>query len=49
MDIAASGGRNEGSHQRKKGIDRDSARRQIAIDGNRDLGEKVLHLTAIVG
>jgi uncharacterized protein (TIGR03083 family) len=32
-----------------KGIDRDSARRQIAIDGNRDLGEKVLHLTAIVG
>ena len=32
-----------------KGIDRDSARRQIAIDGNRDLGEKVLDLTAIVG
>ncbi len=32
-----------------KGIDRDSARRQIAIDGNRDLGGKVLDLTAIVG
>ena len=32
-----------------KGIDRASARRQIAIDGNRDLGEKVLDLTAIVG
>jgi uncharacterized protein (TIGR03083 family) len=32
-----------------KGIHRDSARRQIAIDGNRDLGEKVLDLTAIVG
>ena len=32
-----------------KGIDRDSARNQIAIDGNRDLGEKVLDLTAIVG
>jgi uncharacterized protein (TIGR03083 family) len=32
-----------------KGIDRDSARNQIAIDGNRALGEKVLDLTAIVG
>lgn len=32
-----------------KGIDRDSARAQIEIDGNRELGEKVLHLTAIVG
>jgi uncharacterized protein (TIGR03083 family) len=32
-----------------KGIDRDSARPQIEIEGNRDLGEKVLHLTAIVG
>jgi uncharacterized protein (TIGR03083 family) len=32
-----------------KGIDRDSARTQIAIEGNRVLGEKVLDLTAIVG
>jgi uncharacterized protein (TIGR03083 family) len=32
-----------------KGVNRDSARAQIAIEGNRDLGEKVLHLTAIVG
>ncbi len=32
-----------------KGIDRDSARAQIEIDGSRDLGEEVLHLTAIVG
>ena len=32
-----------------KGIDRDSARMQIAIKGDRDLGEKVLDLTAIVG
>jgi hypothetical protein len=32
-----------------KGIDRDSARAQIQIEGNRDLGEKVLGLTAIVG
>jgi uncharacterized protein (TIGR03083 family) len=32
-----------------KGIDRDSARAQIAFEGNRDLGEKVLQLTAIVG
>jgi len=32
-----------------KGVDRDSARAQIAVEGDRDLGEKVLHLTAIVG
>lgn len=32
-----------------KGIDRDSARVQIKIEGNRDLGEKVLGLVAIVG
>src|SRR6266436_1707102 len=32
-----------------KGIDRDSAQAQIEIQGNRDLGEKVLSLTAIVG
>jgi uncharacterized protein (TIGR03083 family) len=32
-----------------KGIDRNSARAQIQIDGDRDLGEKVLGLTAIVG
>jgi uncharacterized protein (TIGR03083 family) len=32
-----------------KGIDRDSARAQINIEGNRDLGERVLQLTAIVG
>jgi hypothetical protein len=32
-----------------KGIDRDSARAQIAVDGNRDLGERVFQLTAIVG
>ena len=32
-----------------KGIDRDSARVQIAVEGNRDLGEKALQLTAIVG
>jgi hypothetical protein len=32
-----------------KGIDRDTARAQIEIEGNRDLGEKVLCLTAIVG
>jgi hypothetical protein len=31
-----------------KGIDRDSARSQIAIEGNKNLGEQVLHLTAIV-
>ena len=32
-----------------KGIDHDSARAQIEVQGNRDLGEKVLQLTAIVG
>ena len=32
-----------------KGIDRDSARRQIAVEGNPHLGEKVLDLIAIVG
>jgi uncharacterized protein (TIGR03083 family) len=32
-----------------KGIDRDSARAQIEIEGNRDVGEAILHLTAIVG
>jgi uncharacterized protein (TIGR03083 family) len=32
-----------------KGIDRDSARAQIEIEGNPELGEKALHLTAIVG
>jgi uncharacterized protein (TIGR03083 family) len=32
-----------------KGIDRDSARAQIEVEGNRDLGEKVLQVTAIVG
>jgi len=32
-----------------KGIDRDSARRQIAVEGNRNLGEKVLDPIAIVG
>ncbi len=32
-----------------KGIDRDSARAQIAVEGNRDWGERVLQLTAIVG
>jgi hypothetical protein len=32
-----------------KGIDRDSARAQIEIQGDANLGEKVLHLTAIVG
>ena len=32
-----------------KGIDRGSARAQIEIEGNQELGEKVLHLTAIVG
>ncbi len=32
-----------------KGIDRDSARTQIEVEGNRDLGEKVLQVTAIVG
>jgi uncharacterized protein (TIGR03083 family) len=32
-----------------KGLDRDSARGQIEIRGNRDLGERVLCMTAIVG
>jgi len=32
-----------------KGIDRANALRQIEVRGNRDLGEKVLALTAIVG
>jgi uncharacterized protein (TIGR03083 family) len=32
-----------------KGIDRDSARAQITVEGNRHLGDKVLQLTAIVG
>jgi uncharacterized protein (TIGR03083 family) len=32
-----------------KGIDRDAARRQIEVEGNRDLAEKVFQLTAIVG
>ena len=32
-----------------KGIDRDTARAQITLDGNSDLGERVLHLAAIVG
>jgi hypothetical protein len=32
-----------------KGVDRDAARAQIEIEGNRGLGEKVFQLTAIVG
>src|SRR6266516_1258795 len=32
-----------------KGIDRDSALKQIEVEGNRDLAEKVFQLTAIVG
>jgi uncharacterized protein (TIGR03083 family) len=32
-----------------KGINRDSARSQIQIEGDQDLGEKALHLTSIVG
>lgn len=32
-----------------KGIHRDSAREEIRFEGDRSLGEKVLHLTAIVG
>ncbi len=32
-----------------KGIDRNSARAQIDIEGDRNLGEKILDLTAIVG
>jgi hypothetical protein len=32
-----------------KGIDRNSARAQVKIDGDPSLGEKVLSLTAVVG
>jgi len=32
-----------------KGIDRAAVRQHIAVEGNRDLGEKILYLTAIVG
>jgi hypothetical protein len=32
-----------------KGIDRDAARSQIELEGNLDLGQKILDLTAIVG
>jgi uncharacterized protein (TIGR03083 family) len=32
-----------------KGIDRDAARAQVAVSGDRELGERVVHLTAIVG
>ena len=32
-----------------KGIDRDSAKVQVQIEGDRNLGEEVLHMTAIVG
>jgi hypothetical protein len=32
-----------------KGIDRESARAQVEIEGNQGLGEMVLQLTAIVG
>jgi uncharacterized protein (TIGR03083 family) len=32
-----------------KGVDRSSARAQLEFEGDRDLGEKILHLTAIVG
>jgi hypothetical protein len=32
-----------------KGIDRDSVRAQITVEGNPELGEKVLYLTAIIG
>jgi len=32
-----------------KGIDRESARAQIEIKGDKAFGEKVLELTAIVG
>jgi hypothetical protein len=32
-----------------KGIDRDSARAQLEIEGDRDLGERILNLKAIVG
>lgn len=32
-----------------KGLDPDSARAQVEIEGNRNHGERILHLTAIVG
>jgi uncharacterized protein (TIGR03083 family) len=32
-----------------KGIDRDSARAQVEVEGNRHLGERILHLISIVG
>lgn len=32
-----------------KGIDRDSARARIGIEGDSQLGEKIIHLTSIVG
>ena len=32
-----------------KGLDRESARAQIQVEGDRDLGETALQLTAIVG
>ncbi len=32
-----------------KGLDPESARAQVEIEGDRNLGEKILHLTAIVG
>lgn len=32
-----------------KGVDPESAREQVEIEGDRNLGEKILHLTAIVG
>jgi hypothetical protein len=32
-----------------QGINRSSARAQLEIDGDRDLGERILDLTAIVG
>jgi len=32
-----------------KGVDRESARAQIHIEGDRDLGEMAFQLTAIIG
>jgi uncharacterized protein (TIGR03083 family) len=32
-----------------KGIDRESARAQVVVEGDRDLAERIFHLTAIVG
>jgi len=32
-----------------KGIDRESARAQVVVNGDRDLAERIFHLTAIVG